>query len=162
MLSFARKKSLFLILLWLLLIQQFSTNQDFWRFKAQFKNLIDFRYLLYILFWNCLANPETWNTLRLVQALPITQETKFARNLDFMLTIVLKYSFSWRWKFNVQKSFILAFGSWIYEFTKNQSGVRFNIQVCHLKLRFSFEIYFSEGDVDHEPDFCDRFRNERN
>ena len=75
---------------------------------------------------------------------------------------MLKYSFSWHWEFNVQKPFVLAFGSWIHEFTKNQSGVRFNIQICDLNLWFSCEIYFNEDDVGHERDFCDRFPNEKN
>ena len=41
------------------------------------------------------------------------------------------------------------------------SGVRFNIQICDLKLSFSCEMYFNERDVDHERDFCDRFPNGR-
>ena len=94
-----------------------------------------------------------------LEVLPITQ---FARNLDLILTIVLKYRFSWRWEFNVQKPFVLAFGLWIHEFPKNQSGVRFNMQICDLKLWFSFEIYFNGGDVDLERGFYDRFPNERN
>ena len=61
-----------------------------------------------------------------------------------------------------KKPFVLAFGSRIHEFTKNQSGVRFNIQICDLKSWFSGEIYFNEGDVDHERDFCDRFPSEKN
>ena len=72
------------------------------------------------------------------------------------ITIILKYSFSWRWEINVQKPFVLAFGLWIHEFTKNQSRVRFNIQICDLKLWFFCEIYFNEGDVDHERDFCEK------
>ena len=61
-----------------------------------------------------------------------------------------------------KKPFVLAFGLWIHEFTKNQTGVRFKMQIRDLKLSFSCEIYFNEGDVDHEGGFCDRFPNERN
>ena len=75
------------------------------------------------------------------------------RNLDLILTINLKYSFSWHQEFNVQEPFVLAFGWRILKFTKTQSRLRCDIQICDLKLSFSWEIYFIVSDVDHELDF---------
>ena len=67
------------------------------------------------------------------------------------MTIKLKYSFL-DIRSLISKS-LLAFGSWIHEFTKNQSRLRCDIQICDLKLSFSWEIYFIVSDVDHELDF---------
>ena len=68
----------------------------------------------------------------------------------------MKYSFSW------QEPFVLAFSSWIHEFPKNQSRLGCDMQICDLKLSFSWEIYFIVSDADHELDFCDWIPNERN
>ena len=65
-------------------------------------------------------------------------------------------------EFNVQETFVLAFGSRIHEFTKNQSRIRCDTQICDLKLSFSWEIYFIVSDVDDELDFCDWLPNETN
>ena len=61
----------------------------------------------------------------------------------------------------MSKSLALAFGSWIHEFTKNQSRLRCDIQIFGLKLSFSWEIYFIVSDVDYELDFCDWIPNEK-
>ena len=83
------------------------------------------------------------------------------RNLNTDNKIKLKYSFLSK-EFSVQEPFVLAFGSWIHEFTKNQSRLRCDMQVCDLKSLFSWEIYFIASDADHELDFCDWIPNERN
>ena len=61
----------------------------------------------------------------------------------------------------MSKSLALAFGSWIHEFTKNQSWSRCDIQIFDLKLSFSWEIYFIVSDVYYELDFCDWITNEK-
>ena len=60
-------------------------------------------------------------------------------------------------EFNVQEPFVLAFGSWIHEFTKNQSRLRCDTQICDLKLSFSWEIYFIVSDVDFIVIFVTEF-----
>ena len=100
-----------------------------------------------IIIWNYLPSRETWITWRLVYLLPISQ---FARNLDLILTLKLNCKIVF---LDIRSLILLAFGLWIHEFTKYQSRLRCDIQICDLKLSFSWEIYFIVSDVDHELDF---------
>ena len=61
----------------------------------------------------------------------------------------------------MSKSLALAFGSWIHEFTENQSRSRCDIKIFDLKLSFSWEIYFIVSDVYYELDFYDWITNEK-
>ena len=60
--------------------------------QYQFKTINNFRYLFYMFFWNYFAIPKTLITSRFGYVFHVTQ---LAKNIDLILTILLKYICSW-------------------------------------------------------------------
>ena len=115
-----------------------------------------------------LGNSEDLSTSRFAYVFHITG---FARNVDLILTILLKYNFSWisfRRSFICQK-FWLTNWNLVHKFNSATLDIFLKIQldsdsICkyeNLKLYHSCEIYLTVHDGNHELDFCDRIPDEK-
>ena len=117
-------------------------------------------------FWNYYVFPKLWITSRFGCVFHITQ---FARNVDLILTILLKHSFSWTpfprrlicKNLNVNLNFVREF-----KFAKLEIFLKIKLDSDSiwiyekLKLWHSYEIYLTVHNANHELDFYDRISNE--